>query len=319
MVLTLASCGKTDGGETTEADTTTTSDERAVKTKVVGAKDTLGMVLAKLKADRSYAYDVKLCNDYSEVKSLISSGDADIACLPLDEAAKLYNETDGGIQIIAINQLLNMAVYERGSSIQTLDDIKGKTVYMSGENTLADCLVKKLFSDKNVSLEKDVTLKYVSSDEELISLAKDGTADVIITGQNYAGEILSADEVFHKALILVTGKTDEGVAKQAYGCTVARKDYIDANPDLISEFLMLYEVCVNFMASNEYGPTELLVAEGFYTTGDDVLVTNFKDYMFYAEGENMKTPAAVTFEIVHNFSPEIIGGKVPADDIYYMP
>ena len=65
LVLILGAC--TPAGTDEPDPETTSSDVRAVKTQVAVQKGSLGIGIAKLKADRAYAYDVSYLETGEEV------------------------------------------------------------------------------------------------------------------------------------------------------------------------------------------------------------------------------------------------------------
>ena len=53
----------------------------------------------------------------------------DIAAVPANLASVLYNKTEAGVRVIAINTLGVLYICELGDSIQSVADLKGKTIY----------------------------------------------------------------------------------------------------------------------------------------------------------------------------------------------
>ena len=67
----------------------------------------------------------------------IANGDVDIAALPTNAAAALYAKTNGKIQVLAVNTLGVLYMLENGDSIQSVADLKGKTIYSTGNSVAA--------------------------------------------------------------------------------------------------------------------------------------------------------------------------------------
>lgn len=53
--------------------------------------------------------------------------------LPTNAAAALYAKTNGKIQVLAVNTLGVLYMLENGDSIQSVADLKGKTIYSTGQ------------------------------------------------------------------------------------------------------------------------------------------------------------------------------------------
>ena len=110
------------------------AEEDDVSIKVYTLNGTTGFGMAKLMSeDETNEYTVK--TDASDVTAALVSGDADIAALPTNAASALYNKTSGNVVILAVNTkgclyLLNST----GETIESLSDLKGKTVYVPAQN-----------------------------------------------------------------------------------------------------------------------------------------------------------------------------------------
>ena len=68
---------------------------------------TTGFGMAKLMNDQAddKIYDITVKTDASEVSAALINGDVDIAALPTNAAANVFNKTNGGVKILAVNTL----------------------------------------------------------------------------------------------------------------------------------------------------------------------------------------------------------------------
>lgn len=71
-----------------------------------------------------------------EVVGKISTGEVDIAAVPTNLAATLYTKTSGNLQILAVNTLGVLYVMENGDNVQSVADLKGKTIYSTGKGPI---------------------------------------------------------------------------------------------------------------------------------------------------------------------------------------
>ncbi|MDO4528686.1 MAG: ABC transporter substrate-binding protein, partial [bacterium] len=183
MLVSFAACGDTGSGG--EAEESTTSYIREVKTKIASLNGVSGMSLAKLMADRDYAYEVTSYSDPQEIADLIKNGETDIALLPVNTAASLYKETNGAIKILAVNAVSTLYVLEKGNSVKSIDDLKGKTVYAAGKGTAAEYIINRLFSDVKVEYKNDYY-------NEITSLINEGKADFCILPEPIAASVIAS-------------------------------------------------------------------------------------------------------------------------------
>ena len=74
-------------------------------------------------------YEVTLAAEVTEIVSLIASNSLDIAAVPTNVASSLYNKTNGTIKIIALNTAGVLYIAEKGNSINSVSDLKDKTIF----------------------------------------------------------------------------------------------------------------------------------------------------------------------------------------------
>ncbi len=341
FVFTLCAC--TPPAENTEP---ANSGEREIKTNVAVPKGPLGMGLAKLKADKSYAYDVKYYDSVQYVEDCIIDGSADIAVLPIDRAVNIYNRTGGGIRIIAINSLGNGQVLYRGSKkISSVDDLKDKTVYTSGQGTVSQYAAEYILSENGIKPKK---LKYVDSFDELVTMASEGKADYCILPEPYATELRYAtnplvntkesttpeqkkkaekdfpkEKRWKKGLSLSEEWENITGEKFAYGCVVAKTDYIEANPDIISEFLIFNEVSVNWIKAFDdregtYNNIYILLEQDIYSDKARADSTFRSSNVVFIEKEAMMSAIDSTLTSLYTVAPDLFDGdEVKASDICF--
>ena len=92
--------------------------EEAAAVRVFGLVGPTGMSLAPLMAEEDFAYDYKLVAAPEELVGVVASGNYDIAALPTNLAAVLYQKTKGRVQMLAINTLGVLYVLEKGKIVE---------------------------------------------------------------------------------------------------------------------------------------------------------------------------------------------------------
>ena len=80
-------------------------------------------------------YEFSKVNQPDALVSEIAAENIDIALLPINVAANLYQKTNGGIYVIDINTLNVLKIVSQTKNIQ---DIKGKTIYSAGKGTVVE-------------------------------------------------------------------------------------------------------------------------------------------------------------------------------------
>ena len=68
-----------------------------------------------------------------EVSAKLVQGEVDIAAVPANLASVLYNKTNGGVQVLAVNTLGVLYIVEDGDTVHSIADLKGRTIYAGGK------------------------------------------------------------------------------------------------------------------------------------------------------------------------------------------
>ena len=129
LTLTAAACGKKEEEQPQEV----TGESYSV----AALKGPTAMGLVKLmqddeagEAQNDYTFTMEGTAD--AIVPAIVRGELDIALVPCNLASVLYNNTEGAVQVLAINTLGVIYVIESGDSIQSVADLAGKTLYSGG-------------------------------------------------------------------------------------------------------------------------------------------------------------------------------------------
>ena len=203
---------------------------------------TTGFGAAKLISDskdgdtaQSYSFTVE--TDPSLARDGLINGSVDIAALPTNVAATLYNKTGGEVVLLALytrGVLYLVANTAKASAPATLSDLVGKTVYVPAQNPafVTQALLNKA-EIEGVTLDSTTyaepaalrdavasgLVDYAVLPEPMVTIA------VSKATQANAGVTLSV------ALDLTTEwKTAFGSDSLVQGCIVARQSFVDNHP-----------------------------------------------------------------------------------------
>lgn len=308
MLFSLASCAD-NGGETKPEETTSYVRENKTKLAVFNGVTSLGV--AKLVKDRGYAYESSLYTDLSEVENLIKNGGADMAAVPVESAARLFNETKGAVKIIAVNNLGVLHLVTGDESIKTLADLKDKTVYATGKGTAYEHIMNFIF-EKNAISPK---VEYVATEAELVTLAIEGKADICIIPEPYATKVVFENTKMKRVIDLSDEWNKFSEAPLVQGVIVARTEYIEQNPEYIEQFLFQNEISVNFLNENIDAGADMLYNGQYFSTFDLARECVPACNLYFMKGEEMKAAVKVVYDVL---PAELTGGTVSADGICFV-
>ena len=279
-----------------------------------------GMGLVKLMADEEGkgTYEFTLAGSADMVTPGLIKGDIDIACVPANLASVLYNKTGGRLVTLAVNTLGVMYILERGESVKTISDLKGRTLYVSGKGSTPEYTINFLLRSNGLDPEKDVNIDYKSEHAEcLTALMKDADALAMLP-QPFATVAQTKKDDIRVALDLTKEwEALESGSNMITGVVVANKAFVQENPDAVKAFLDSYAQSVAYVNGNipeaasligSYGIVDASVAEAAIPYCNIVCVT----------GEEMRGMLSGYLEVLMNQDAASVGGALPGEDFYFV-
>ncbi|MBQ1878558.1 MAG: ABC transporter substrate-binding protein, partial [Erysipelotrichaceae bacterium] len=95
-------------------------------------------------------YDVKVEAEATAMVSMLASGELDMAALPTNVASSLYNKTDGGVKLIALNTAGVLYILENGNTVSSIADLKGKTIYAVGQGSNPEYVLRYILENNGL-------------------------------------------------------------------------------------------------------------------------------------------------------------------------
>ncbi len=169
--------------ETTPSDDVTDSDLEINVTVIAG---TTGMGFAQImdanaNGSSRFKYNFDIVSDASLASAAIISGEADMAAVPTNLAAVLYNKTNGGIQVVAVNTLGVLYLLSSGPELASPEDLAGKTIYCCNQGANPEYISRYLLEAAGFEVGKDVMLDFTyNSPDELATAIASGIVDFAV-------------------------------------------------------------------------------------------------------------------------------------------
>jgi len=332
----LTSCSTPSVTQNNSSDTSENSSSSAVTpyanrtlVKIATLKGPTGMGMVKMISDNeekitSNRYEVNIVGAPDEIVGKISTGEIDIAAVPTNLAATLYNKTNGGVQILAINTLGVLNILEKGDTIKNISDLKGKTIVTSGKGASPEFILNYLLEQNGIDPEKDLTIEYKSEHSEVMTLALSGKADIVMLPEPFVTTALSKSEDFRNALDLteewakVTEKIGVEGSVLAMGCVVVRKEFAQENEQAVNDFLNEYNNSINFTNSSQSQAADLIAKYEIIPSAALAKMAIPNSNITFVEGLEMKNQISNLYDVLFLADPKSIGGKMPESDFYYI-
>ena len=296
-----------------------------IKVAALKGPTAMGMVKLMDESDNDETganhYSFTIAGSADEITPSLVQGEIDIACIPANLAAVLYGKTDGGIKVLAINTLGVLYIVENGTSIESVSDLKGKTVYASGKGATPEYALNYLLTSNGIDPEKDVTIEYKSEHTECVSALESDPDGVAMLPEPFVTTVKLANENTRVAIDMTEewekcAKTDGSDASLITGVVIARTDFINENKDAVDLFLEQYKESVDFTNENIDEAAALIENYGIIKEAvAKIAIPNCN--ITFIDGSEMKAKLGGYLETLYNQNPDSVGGDIPDDDFYY--
>ena len=284
----------------------------------VGAlKGPTSMGLVKLMKDQeekaNYAFTLAASPD-ALLPELVR-GDLDVACLPVNLAAILYANTKGAVRVVNVNTLGVLYIVERGEGVQSLSDLKGRTLYASGKASTPEYVLNYLLKQAGLE-EVDVQWKAEHA-EALAALMSDPTALAMLP-QPFVAVAQGKSPDIRIALDLNKEWENLGQGSLITGVTVARADLIETQPEKLAEFLEEYKASVEYVTANMKEAAQLIGELDIINAQAAEKALPYCGITFQT-GEDMVRVLKPFYQMLFDSNPKTTGGSLPDDTFYYTP
>lgn len=313
---------------TTVAETTAppvAADPVDVRTIALKGPTAMGMVKFMSDADAGSLtdnrYQFSIAASPDEVTPKIAQGDADIAAVPANLASVLFNNTKGSVQVLAVNTLGVLYIVESGETVQSVEDLRGKTIYASGKGQTPEYALNYILSANGINPESDVTIEWKSEHAECVAALSSSDNAIAMLPQPFVTTAQIKNDKIRVALDL-TKEWDTLQAKEATpsalltGVVIARKEFVEANPEAVSAFLDNYKASVEYVNANTADAAALI---GQYDIVPAAVAEKALPYcnITFIEGSDLKQKLSGYLSVLFEQNPKAIGGALPTDDFYF--
>lgn len=267
------------------------------------------------KASNNYTFTV--ASAPTEVVPLIATGEVDIAAVPTNLAATLYKKTNGNVRMLAVNTLGVLHILEKGDSVNSVADLKGKTLITSGQGSNPEYILRYVLEKNGLDPDKDLTIEFVASNDEITAALVSGKADLAMIAEPAATSVLKKAEGFRRALDISAEWDKVSDSGLMMGCVVVRADFLAENEDAVKAFLKEYEKSIK--ACDDVDATATLCEEQGIIPAAAVAKEAIPNCnITFVSGKDMQTGVTEYFKVLFDGNPASIGGELPPDDLFYL-
>lgn len=322
LALSLTACGGQANSEPEQPETQEEQTAAEINLYVLSGPTGIGAMnlwAASDAGETKNTYHITMPGANDEVVAALSKGDADIAAVATNLAATLYNKTDGGVTVLAVNTLGVLSLLSNGQEAATVSDLKGKTIYAPGQGANPEYILRYVLTGNGLDPDKDVTLQFVGEGSELLTVWQSDPEAIILAPQPVATSILMQNENA-RTLFDMTEEWDKiagGDSTLMMGCVIVRNEFLQANPGAVELFLQEYAASIEKAQFDVEGTAALCEQYGLIPKAALAQKAIPSCGLTFVTGAEMKTGLSGYLQVMFDANPKSVGGALPGDGFYY--
>ena len=330
MALSMAACAKEEVQPTTvatealtEAVVETTAapetEAAAAPINVMVLNGTTGFGMANLmdaaaKGEALQEYNFTVETDASNIVAALANGSVDIAALPTNAAAAVYNKTQGKVQVLALNTLGVLYLVTDGSvQVESVADLAGQTVYAPAQNpSFIFQHIVEANGVENVTIDNTY-----AQPADLNTAVASGEVAIAVLPEPMVTVAKSKNPDLQVALDL-TAEWDKvsQPGSLVQGCEVVRKDFAAENATAVNTFLDEYCVSIEALTKDVEGTAAKIEATGIFAKAAVAAKAIPNCNVCFIAGDEMQEALSQFLTIMHGVAPASVGGSIPGEDFY---
>lgn len=322
-VLALASCGGTGAGGTTGGASTPANTDPA-NVYVISGPTGVGAVSLMEKAAAGTTegkYNFVLAENQMKAQAAFLNGEADIVAMPTNMASMLLNKGED-VVILAVNTLGVLYIMDATGTVKNISDLEGKTITATGHGSNPEYILKYVLAENGV---ENVTINFMDDAAAISAGMVDGSIEIamlpqpvatatVVQGKN-AGKTIAPVIDMNAEWEKIAGESDSALMM---GCVVTTSKYLNANKEKVNLFLKEYKASIEAVLADVDAAAALCEKHGIIAKAPIAKQAIPKCNLTFATGAEMKAKLTGYFTVLHTANPASIGGKMPADSLYYM-
>ena len=259
-------------------------------------------------------YEFTMAAAADELTGALAAQQLDIALIPANAAAILYQKTDGGIRVIDINTLGVLYCLTGREDIKGIKDLSGKTVYTTGQGTTPEYALNYLLSEYGVS---DCSLSFCSEATEAAAYLQKDPDLIAVLPQPFVTAALMQNENLNSVFSL-SEEWDalENGSGLVTGVTVVRTEFLEEHPEEVRKFLEEQEKSVTEALQDTDETAQLIVEQGIMEKVPAAKKALPECNLVCISGDDMKEKLSGYLQTLFDQNPSAVGGAMPDEDFY---
>jgi len=218
--------------------------------------------------------------------------------------------------MLAVNTLGVLYVLEAGEEIQAIGDLAGKTLYATGQASTPEYMLSHILTQNGLS--ESVTVEYLAEHSELAALAAAGEVSLAMLPEPNVTATMLKNPDLRVALNLTEEWNKISDTEPVQGCIIARRAFVEENPEAVSDFLVQYADSTAFVNESPKEAAALIEKHGIMASAAAAEKAIPNCNIVCLTGTEMQAAASAMLQVLFEANPKSVGGAMPGDDLYHM-
>ena len=290
------------------------------KVRIASLVGPTGMSLAELMENHGNEYDVHLVTSPDQVIPQIISGSADIAMIPSNLAAVLYNKGGGSFSIVGVSAMGVLYAVGTDSSFDGIASLKNskRIIYSSGQGATPEYVLNEILNFNDIRHGDDITVRYLPQHADLANQIAGGSIDFAILPEPFVSTVLYRNDKLKVVLdINEEWKKVFGENELPMSVIVVQNKFATDNVDLMNKFMVDFQNSLNFITNNVEEASILMKKFDIISNKEIAVEAIPRCALCFVTGEKSKRVLEHYFKVLYKVNPKAIGGQLPGEEIYY--
>ncbi|MCI7605266.1 MAG: hypothetical protein MSS69_00745 [Spirochaetales bacterium] len=291
-------------------------ETETVSLNIAALKGPTAMGMVELMENSGDNYSFTLEGSPDAIVPLIAKGEVDIAAVPANLAAVLYNNTNN-VKVIAVNTLgVLYLVGNGGEKITSREDVIGKTIYSAGKGSTPQYVLESILASLSLVDGKDVFIEWKSEHAECVAALLSDPESIAMLPQPFATSALMQNKDISIVLDLNEIWEELTGSPLITGCLIARNEVLENHKGAVEAFLREYSESVDWVNSNNAEAAVLIEKYGIIKAAVAEKALPYCNIVCM-RGDEMEKALDIYYNSLYTLNPKSVGGSIPGEEIYF--
>ena len=246
------------------------------------------------------------------------TGEVDLAALPINNAAILYNK---GVPI-QVTAVIGWGVMYLVGDTEIKDwlDLKGKKILAPAKGAVPDLLLRYLLTKNGLNPEQDLSIQYVGSPVELARLAAVGEAPLVVLPEPWVTEVMERNP--EVKVLLDFQREWQRIEKQSQTypqtCIVVNKKFAGLNPEFVRSYLKELDRAIRWLNENPE-QAGILAEKHVQISSNSIRKGLTRCNLRFESALKARGEIERFLSRIAELAPNAIGDEIPDEAFYYQP